>query len=271
MLAWLSLRYAVDVLLDGEPGSTMSSTAARPRRTARAAELYYPESDGQPMAETDLHRKITVYLIGALELWFRDAADVYVSGDVMMYYVEGSTNISISPDVFVVKGAPQRLRRVYKVWEEPAPCAVIEVSSRKTKAEDLRTKFDVYRDVLQVREYYIYDPERDYLPQRLRGWLLRAGAYVERRLTKGRMRSRELGLDLVDAQGFLRLWDPRAGRMLPDLREAEDARRRAEAQRERAEAAHQRALVELLRLREENRRLREGPARPRRGGRGAAQ
>lgn len=141
---------------------------------------------------------------------------------------------------------------------------VIEVSSRKTKLEDLRTKFEVYRDVLRVREYYIYDPERDYLPRRMRGWVLRGGEYVERRLVNGRLRSRELGLDLVDDRGFLRLVDPRSGRVLPDLCQSEDARSRAEDARRAADAAREAAEAELGRIREENRRLREDAARPRR-------
>jgi Uma2 family endonuclease len=227
--------------------------------------MFYPESDGTPMAETNLHWDITAYLVEALKVWFRDVADVvYVAGDMMMYYVEGNPRVSISPDVFVAKGAPQRRRRVYKFWEEPPPCVVIEVSSRKTKIEDLRTKFEVYRDVLRVREYYIYDPERDYLPRRLRGWVLRGGEYFERRLVNGRMRSRELGLDLVDDRGFLRLVDPRTGRVLPDLRQSEDARRLAEDARCQAEDARRAAEAELARIREENRRLREAAVRPRR-------
>jgi Uma2 family endonuclease len=274
----------------------MSSTAVRPRRADRAVEPFYPESDGKPMGETDLHIEITTYLREALKVWFRDVSGhVYVSGNTMTYYVEGDPRVSISPDVFVVKGAPQRRRRVYKFWEEPAPCVVIEVSSRKTKLDDLRTKFEVYRDTLKVREYYIYDPERDYLPQRLRGWILRGAGYVERRLVKDRtrearrvsdsehqhqsagggssfrMRSRELGLDLVDDHGFLRLMDPRTGLPLPGLPESEEARRRAvaerdesEAARREAEAARRESEAELERLREENRRLRGASPRLRR-------
>jgi Uma2 family endonuclease len=212
------------------------------------------------LGETDLHRDITWYLIEALKLRFHASDGVYVSGDLMMYYVEGNPRVSISPDVFVVKGAAQFRRRVYKVWAEPAPCVVIEVSSRKTKAEDLVTKFQVYRDVLRIREYYIYDPERDYLPGRMRGWVLRAGQYVERRVVNGRLRSRELGLDLVDDRGFMKLADPGTGEILPGLRESEDARRWAESERQRAES-------DLERTRVENRLLKEQLEQARRRGR----
>jgi Uma2 family endonuclease len=219
----------------------------RPSRPARAAEFLYPVSDGKPMAETDHHRNVTVYLIEALKLWFQAQENVYVSGDLMMYYVEGNANLSVSPDVFVVKGVPKVERRVYKLWEEPAPCVVIEVSSRSTKSEDLTSKFELYRDVLRVAEYYIYDPDRDYLRNRMRGWVLRADRYVEKRVVASRIRSRELRLDLVDERGMLRLVDPRTARALPGLSEADEARKRAEEALGRAEEDNRRLREELAR------------------------
>ena len=32
--------------------------------------ILYPESDGKPMAESDLHREIMVYIIHLLQRWF---------------------------------------------------------------------------------------------------------------------------------------------------------------------------------------------------------
>ena len=43
------------------------------------------------MGETDFHISLIVELITALRLFFADAADVYVAGDIMFYYVEGDT------------------------------------------------------------------------------------------------------------------------------------------------------------------------------------
>ena len=39
-------------------------------------DVYYPESDGQPMAETDLHRNEMYDLIHALRRRYRDVPDV---------------------------------------------------------------------------------------------------------------------------------------------------------------------------------------------------
>ena len=240
----------------------MSSTTRL--RAPRPGEVLYPESDGKPMGETDEHRSIMTYLIDALKLWFKRARDVYVSGNLMMYFVPGDTNISVAPDIFVVKGVPKRDRRVFKVWEEgKAPTVVIEVSSRKTKSEDLVEKFEIYRDVFKAPEYYVYDPLREYLPTRLRGWRLRGGRYVERKVVAGCLASRELGLDLVDREGRLRLVDPETGEELPDLEEAarrcqveaEGRRQEAEGRRQEAEGRRQ-AEDEVERMREELAHLR---------------
>ena len=58
-------------------------------RQTRGNEIFYPESDGKPMAETDLHANILIYLKTALELFFADRDDVYVTGNIMFYYEEG--------------------------------------------------------------------------------------------------------------------------------------------------------------------------------------
>ena len=57
-----------------------------------------------------------------------------------------------------------RHRRTFKVWEEcKCPDLVIEVTSRKTRTEDTEQKLELYRDVLKVREYFLFDPLEEYL------------------------------------------------------------------------------------------------------------
>ncbi len=52
------------------------------------AEVVYPDSDGQPMAETGIHVLAILYLIGALKQFFLARDDVYVTGD-MFVHLEG--------------------------------------------------------------------------------------------------------------------------------------------------------------------------------------
>lgn len=220
---------------------------------------FYPETDGKPMSESDVHFALMSYLRLAIDLWFRADPDVYVSGNLLMYFVEGDARVCVSPDVFVVKGVPKRRRRVYKVWEEgKGPEVVIEVSSRSTKAEDLTTKFELYRDVLKVKEYYIYDPLREYLPARLKAWRRRGREFVERHVKDGRIESAELGLVLVDKEGMLRLEDPATGALLPDLAEANDARAVEAAARQVAEARQRELEAENERLRRQLRERKNG-------------
>ncbi len=51
-------------------------------------EIEYPTSDGQPMAETTLHRKVMSDLIEALERRYAGVPDVWVGGNLFLCYRE---------------------------------------------------------------------------------------------------------------------------------------------------------------------------------------
>ena len=218
------------------------------------AAIEYPDSDGKPMAENDAQRAAIMYGIGALEIWFADRADVYVSGDLLIYYVEGDPRKSIAPDVFVVFGAEDRRRRSYKVWEEPkAPDFVMEVASEGTWADDLGKKRDVHAG-LGVQEYWQYDPNWEYLPFQLGGWRLSEAGYVRQPAVRSldgalTLRSAVLGLDLRVKGQEMRFHDPATGRDLLGHHEEHAARRAAEA---RVEAAEARIAELKARLREKD-------------------
>jgi hypothetical protein len=50
----------------------------------QVSQVYYPESDGKPMGETDDHRDAMVRHIELLQHYYR-GQDVYVSGDLLVY------------------------------------------------------------------------------------------------------------------------------------------------------------------------------------------
>src|SRR5262245_34357168 len=136
-------------------------------KKALATTIEYPETDGKPMAETDVHAKLLIELREQLEEVFSADPNVYVSGNLLLYYREGNTRKNVAPDVFVVRGVPEHERRVYFLWEEGrAPDVVFEISSRSTYKEDLQRKWQLYAQ-LGVAEYYVYDPEYDYLKEGL--------------------------------------------------------------------------------------------------------
>ena len=228
--------------------------------------IHYPETDGKPMAETDVHIDALIYLREALRDHFRDAPQVYVAGNIFLYYEEGNSTACVAPDVFVVQGVGKGERRIYRLWEEGQPPAVVfEITSRGTRLEDLGTKRAVYA-ILGVREYFLYDPLGEYLRPPLQGYRLHEGEY-QRLLPAGEagFTSQVLGLELRVEAGRLRVVDPMTGERLLTPAEALAARR-AEATARRAEATARRAAevraaeveAELERLRTELARLREG-------------
>ena len=137
----------------------MATEAEKEELSYVPTDILYPEVDGEPMAVSDLHRQQMIWTLEALEAHFSHDPTVYISGDILMYYEQGSPNISISPDVLVSFGLGKKLRRTYLVWEEgKAPDFVMEFSSKKTVRKDLTDKMDVYAS-LDIRDYILYDAE----------------------------------------------------------------------------------------------------------------
>ena len=203
----------------------------------------YPCADGAPMAENDGQLQQMVYAISALQGHYRHRPDVFVTGDVFINYLEGDRAAMVAPDVYVAFGAdPGKRRRSYKLWEDPVPSFVMEVLSDSTKGRDLRTKHDLYR-LMGVSEYWLYDPDGEWIAGHLWGYRLTADGEYERisPLAGGRHRSEVLGLLLWDEGGDLRLHDPVTGRDLQRVEEAYTALDAAETARDAAEAAREAA------------------------------
>lgn len=207
------------------------------------------------MAETDKHRDLAVYVIEALRVLFGDDPSVYVSGNNFIFYQEGDPGKRVSPDAYVVFSAGMRQRDSYKAWEEGGrlPDVVFEFTSRKTRREDTDTKRPLYEQVLRVPEYFLFDPTGDYLAPRLQGYRLGAERYAHILPENGRIRSEQLGLDLVEQGEQLRLWNPLAGQWLLSPMEQSARASQEAAARQRAEDEVARLRAELEALRSEGR------------------
>ncbi len=211
----------------------------------------YPESDGKPIAETDLHRDELLKTIELLREHFKALPDAYVSGNLMMYYTKGEASHSVSPDVFVSFGVGRHPRRIYRMWQEgKPPDFVLEFSSKGTFRNDLNAKKTLYASALGVREYFLYDVEHLYLPAPLLGFTLRDGVYVPIAAgSDGGILSSTLGLALYSLPAGLGFYDVRASEWLKTPAEKEAiARQRAEAAAQRAESENARLRQELARL-----------------------
>ncbi len=218
------------------------------KKIQSAPTIVYPESDGKPMAETDTHRDLMIDFIQMLKHHYRNDADVYVSGNLLIYYEEGNPRKCISPDVFVVYGVAQKMRNTYLTWEEGhTPDFVLEVASPSTFGNDMGQKKDLYASVLGVREYYIYDPLAEIVASFI-GYRLVDGVYQEIEFVNERVPSETLGLELGERDGELRLYNPNT---LQWLQTPPERAANAETRAENAEAELAKALTEIERLRAE--------------------
>jgi Uma2 family endonuclease len=212
--------------------------------------IYYPESDGKPMAESELHLEEMIYVWQSLKERFEADPDVFVGANMFLYYRKGDPSGVVAPDGFVVKGVPKllpggRTRKTYLLWQErKVPCFVLETTSGSTRRED-RDKREIYQQ-LGVEEYFQFDPEGDYLRPRLQGLRLVGGRYREvQPQPDGSLLSETAGVLFLVEGLRLRLRDAATG--APLLRRNEERQALVESERARREAeARIRALEEEL-------------------------
>ena len=162
----------------------------------------------------------------------------------------------------MVFGVPKKKRDNYLIWEErKCPDVIIEATSKTTVKEDIKKK-ELYRVVLKVKEYFLFDPTADYLDPRLQGFRLSGELYKPIKMVDGRLPSKQLGLHLEADGDDLRFFDPVTNSYLPTPEEraergevrAEQEKQRAEREKLRAEQERQRAEEEKLRAEQEKQR-----------------
>ncbi|WP_437683871.1 Uma2 family endonuclease [Sorangium sp. So ce131] len=210
-----------------------------------------PYDDGEPM-ESPRHRKQMNLLIDVLELLWKDRDDVYVGGNMAVYFSElqARKNDFRGPDVFVVLDTVKRERKSWVVWQEGGrtPDVVIELLSESTEAVDRNDKMRVYAKLLRVPEYYLFDPFTGVLEAYALDLATMSFVPVSP-AAGGDVTSARLHLGLGVRRGvysgleadWLR-WLDREGRVLPTAEEqARAAEGQARAAEEQARAATERA------------------------------
>ena len=246
--------------------------------------VFYPEEDGEPMAVSDLHRRILMRTLQVFDEYFKRDPGVYVSGDILIYYVEGDPRKSVSPDVLVAFGLGKKNRGNYLVWVEgKVPDFAMEFSSKNTYQNDLGHKMELYA-ALGIQDYFLCDIEGLYLPSPLMGFTLIDGLYVPISAdVDGGLHSPALNLDFhmgdvgrwlhspvpnldfpPDVMG-LGIYDPVGDAWLQTpaesaLAQAELASARAEAAEARAETAEARAETAETRVEQETSARQEAEA-----------
>ncbi len=224
----------------------------------------YPSGDGEPMAENDWQWDAIADTVAALRNRYRERNDIYVAGDMLVYYRMNDNSTRVAPDVYVVFGANGNHRRMsWLTWREgKAPDFVLEVASPGTWEADAGRKRDVYA-AMGVTEYWRFDPRSEFFVPELIGEQLQDGEYRPLPLhtdADGILRGNSaiLSLDICVRPGpELRFYDPDAGEWLLAPAENYAAQRETEAALRATEAARMSAEVARREAEDENRRLRE--------------
>jgi Uma2 family endonuclease len=225
-----------------------------------SSEVFYPESDGKPMADNTKQFRWIVVIEQNLEWMFRDDANVFVAGDLLWYPVEGNNTLCTAPDAMVAFSRPKGDRGSYQQWREGsvAPQVVFEILSPGNTKREMARKLVFYQQY-GVEEYYVYDPDQILLE----GWcrsgdgLLDAiestNGWVSPRLNIRFEIGEELQLYRPDGSPFFSFAELNQ-RAETAEQQVEQERQRAEQERQRAEQAEQLAQQERQRAEQERQR-----------------
>ena len=192
--------------------------------------IEYPSSDGEPMAESDFQYVPLTETVSTLRVRFSNRSDVYVAGDMLVYYRPNEPSASVAPDVFAVfRTTGNHPRDSWIVWREgKAPDFVLEIAPESTWRRDVEEKRRIYAE-MGVSEYWRFDPTGRCFTPALMSDMLVDGEYRPGAMSGAggaseelRGHSHVLGLDFVVEPGLrLRVYDPVSGERLRNHEEAE--------------------------------------------------
>lgn len=213
-------------------------------------EIFYPSSDGEPVAETYVHFCALIVTLQVLRQYLL-GRQATVLANQFLYYAQGYPKLRVAPDVMVIFDVPPGGRDNYKIWEEgQVPAVVFEITSEGTRQQDLGFKKTLYEQ-LGVKEYWLFDPNGEWIEEKLRGYRLHREAY-ELIEDDGRSpveddRSQPLQLRLQVEGQLIRFYRETGEKLLsPD--EMAEALRAIEEQREQTEERARQAELQVDQL-----------------------
>lgn len=230
--------------------------------TVKPTEVFYPSSDGEPLAETFIHLYAILVTLEVLKQYL-EGQQATVLANQFLYYAQGFPKLRVAPDVMVIFDVAPGGRDNYKIWEEgQVPAVIFEMTSGSTQAQDQTFKQTLYEQ-LEVQEYWLFDPKGEWIEEKLRGYRLHHGQYVP--ITDGQSKPLQLRLQVEGQLIAFYRQDTGEKLLIPSelaqaLREetssrqqaedqAEELRQRAEQERQRAEQAERQVQQLQERLR----------------------
>uniref|UniRef100_UPI0025B6257E Uma2 family endonuclease n=1 Tax=Trichocoleus desertorum TaxID=1481672 RepID=UPI0025B6257E len=213
-------------------------------------EVFYPSSDGEPLAETYIHLYAILVTLEVLKQYL-EGRQATVLADQFLYYAQGFPKLRVAPDVMVIFDVAPGGRDNYKIWEEgQVPAVIFEVTSPGTKEQDQGFKKTLYEQ-LEVQEYWLFDPRGEWIEEQLRGFRLQRGQYEP--ITDGRSEPLQLRLQVEDQLIAFYREDTGEKLLIPgELRQALEAEQQA---RQQAEARAEQAELQVRQLQERLRSL----------------
>ena len=223
--------------------------------------VFYPESDGMPMADNALQFRWMSLLRWSAETLLRRDRNVLISADHLIYPVRGNASIRIAPDVYIAFGPEKGDRGSYRVWDEGNvfPQVIFEVYSPSNTHAEMQLKRE-FCARYGAEEFYIIYPE---YPNDAEAWLRSGENFVRVPEINGFVSPR-VGFRFVLDDGHLTVFGP-DGRewkspdvALVELEDAENDRdsARARAEKERASAESEREFAQYERTRADKERAR---------------
>ena len=144
--------------------------------TVSKTDIIYPSSDGEPVAETYIHLYAILTTLEVLKQYL-SGQQATVLANQFMYYSQGLPRMRVAPDVMVIFNVEPGGRDNYKIWEEKqVPQVIFEMTSPGTKSQDQEFKKTLYEQ-LGVKEYWLFDPKGEWIPEQLKGYRLRNNIY----------------------------------------------------------------------------------------------
>ncbi|MEJ1933464.1 Uma2 family endonuclease [Nostoc sp. NIES-2111] len=189
------------------------------------AEVFYPSSDGEPLAESYAHLCVLLATLEILRQYLQ-GQQATVLANQFLYYSQGFPKLRVAPDVMVIFNVAPGGRDNYKVWEEgQVPSVVFEMTSAGTKNHDQEFKKTLYEQ-LGVKEYWLFDPRGEWVQGQLQGYRLRNDVYEL--ITDSR--SEPLGLRLQAEGELIAFYQEDTGEKLLNPTEQAQALREAQQQ-----------------------------------------
>jgi Uma2 family endonuclease len=213
-------------------------------------EIFYPSSDGEPLAESYVHLYAILVTLEVLKQYLQ-GIQATVLADQFLYYAQNFPRLRVAPDVMVIFNVAPGGRDNYKIWEEgEVPSVIFEVTSPGTKKQDTEQKKTLYEQ-LGVLEYWLFDPKGEWIEGKLRGYRLRGEEYEL--ITDSRSEPLQLRLQ-VDGQ-LISFYREDTGEKLLIPQELKEALQQEQVARQQAEEEARVAKLQVEQLQQKLKEL----------------